>query len=437
MSALPRSLGWLFAGWLLLSPLEANGQDPVPGDIFRALSLDSLAGEVPVYYSPGHAERARKLQEAYGGAVAHYRAMFAGQSRADLTASLALLDPDHWAAFTSSMPYGAAHIDFRSWPMAVAVLPATNDQGVTASLSRQLGTSPGDMERSVDAVGFHEFGHLLMRQYFYGMTLATRAFSVRWFEEFMATYLGLGYLWHTDPMAADPGLTDLLDAIPDSLLRYTSLADFEARPFEEFLTPEGWANYGWYQGQFADRGRQVFEKQGLAFITRVREELPWDRYAGWRTEELLGWLEAIEPGFLVWARSLERRSTAPPPPPPPPPPLSGPFYPEGLDAPMRARLVDGHLAEARAAVERLVAAAGPRAAASTLRPFDDAHNQLAMAQGLVAIATQVHPGGLGHDRPLSSSRRSSRHRAPASPSRSPPAPSDSAGTPPTSCCSGP
>jgi hypothetical protein len=308
MSAFARSLGWLCAGWLLLSPLEAVGQDPAPGDIFGTLPLDSLGGEVPVYYSPGHAERARALQQAYGGAVSHYRAMFGGEARADLTTSLALLEPDHWTAFTSSMPYGAAHIDFRGWPRAVAVLPATNDQGVTAGLFRGLGFQPADMEHAVDAMGFHEFGHLLMRQYFYGMTLATRAFSVRWFEEFMATYLGMGYLWHTDGMAADPIRTDLLNAIPDSLLRYTSLADFEARPLEEFLTPEGWANYGWYQGQFADRGRQVFEQQGLAFIARVREELPWDRYAEWRTEELLGWLEAIEPGFLAWARSLERRS---------------------------------------------------------------------------------------------------------------------------------
>jgi hypothetical protein len=310
MFAFARSARWLFAGWLLLTPLAAVGQDAAPGDIFRALSLDSLAGDVPVYYSPGHAERARALQQAYGGAVSHYRAMFGGEARADLTTSLALLEPEHWAAFTPSMPYGAAHIDFRGWPRAVAVLPATNDQGVTAGLFRELGYSPGDMERAVDAMGFHEFGHLLMRQYFYGMTLATRAFSVRWFEEFMATYLGMGYLWHTDGTTADPIRTDLLDAIPDSLLRYTSLADFEARPLEEFLTPEGWANYGWYQGQFADRGRQVFEQQGLAFIARVREELPWDRYAEWRTEELLGWLEAIEPGFLAWARSLERRSEA-------------------------------------------------------------------------------------------------------------------------------
>jgi hypothetical protein len=78
MSASARSLGWLFGGCLLLSPLEANGQDPVSGDILRTLSLDSLGGEVPVYFSPGQADRARALQQAYGGAVAHYRVMFGG-----------------------------------------------------------------------------------------------------------------------------------------------------------------------------------------------------------------------------------------------------------------------------------------------------------------------------------------------------------------------
>jgi hypothetical protein len=37
MSGCARSLRWLCAGWLLLSPLQAFGQGS-PGDIFRALS---------------------------------------------------------------------------------------------------------------------------------------------------------------------------------------------------------------------------------------------------------------------------------------------------------------------------------------------------------------------------------------------------------------
>jgi thimet oligopeptidase len=199
----------------------------------------------------------------------------------------------------------------------------------------------------------------------------------------MATYLGFGYLWHTEGAAADPIRSDLLNAIPDSLLRFTSLPDFEAQPLEAFLTPEGWINYGWYQGKFADRGRQVFAKQGLEFVRRVRNELPWDRYAEWRSEELLQWLENIDPGFLAWAKSLEDASARNP--------ASAPAYPADLDAPKLARLVDEHLAAARAAVQRLVTVEGPRTAANTLLPYDDARNRELLAEGLIAIAVYVHP----------------------------------------------
>jgi hypothetical protein len=329
MSRIRRVLYCPVALWVFLCPIEAMTQERNAFDALRTLRLDSLVGVVPAYYSPGHAERARALQQAYTGTVTYYREFFHGDQRADLTLNLALLEPVHWAGVTASIPYGAAHIDFSGWPGAIAVLPATNDQGVTAELFRDLGYPPADMERAVDAMGFHEFGHLLMRQYFYGTTLATRAFSVHWFEEFMATYLGFGYLWHTEGAAADPIRSDLLNAIPDSLLRFTSLPDFEAQPLEAFLTPEGWINYGWYQGKFADRGRQVFAKQGLEFVRRVRNELPWDSYAEWRSEELLQWLESIEPGFLAWAKSLEDASARNP--------ASAPAYPADLDAPKLAR----------------------------------------------------------------------------------------------------
>jgi thimet oligopeptidase len=72
-------------------------------------------------------------------------------------------------------------------------------------------------------------------------------------------------------------------------------------------------------------------------------------------------------------------------------PISEPFYPADLDAAKLSRLVDDHLAAARAAVERLVAVTGPRTAENTLRPFDDAYNRGGMANGLAAIAIHVHP----------------------------------------------
>jgi thimet oligopeptidase len=72
-------------------------------------------------------------------------------------------------------------------------------------------------------------------------------------------------------------------------------------------------------------------------------------------------------------------------------PSSPPFYPPDLNAATLAGLVDARLTQARAALDRLVAARPPRTAANTLRPFDDANNEWEAARGLAGIATQVHP----------------------------------------------
>lgn len=91
--------------------------------------------------------------------------------------------------------------------------------------------------------------------------------------------------------------------------------------------------------------------------------------------------------------------------------VSDPVYPAGLDAAMLARLVDGHLADARAAVEHLGSVRRERTAANTLRPFDDANNHVEIAKGLTAIATQVHPDSAIRAEGLKADERISRFRA--------------------------
>lgn len=92
-------------------------------------------------------------------------------------------------------------------------------------------------------------------------------------------------------------------------------------------------------------------------------------------------------------------------------PISDPVYPAGLDSAMLARLVDGHLADAGAAVERLAAVRGRRTAGNTLRPFDDANNAVENALALTAIATQVHPDTAVRAEGLRAQERITRFRA--------------------------
>jgi thimet oligopeptidase len=93
------------------------------------------------------------------------------------------------------------------------------------------------------------------------------------------------------------------------------------------------------------------------------------------------------------------------------PGTSDPVYPAGLDPSMLARLVDGRLANARSAVERLVAIQGPRSAANTLRPFDDACNDVKLAEGLTAIAAELHPDSAVRAEGQRAEKRISRFRS--------------------------
>jgi thimet oligopeptidase len=78
---------------------------------------------------------------------------------------------------------------------------------------------------------------------------------------------------------------------------------------------------------------------------------------------------------------------------------------------MLARLVDGHLADARAALERLGSVRGRRTAANTLRPFDDANAAAKEAEGLIGIATQLHPDSAVRAEGNRAAERLSRFRA--------------------------
>jgi Zn-dependent oligopeptidase len=92
-------------------------------------------------------------------------------------------------------------------------------------------------------------------------------------------------------------------------------------------------------------------------------------------------------------------------------PVSDPVYPAGLDAPTLARLVDARLADARAAMERLVAVRARRTVANTLSPFDDAVNAVQIAEGLARIAAQLHPDSAVRAEGLRAKDRVSRLRA--------------------------
>jgi hypothetical protein len=285
---------WLAAPTAM--PRVLTAQEPGALEVLRALPLDSLDGVMPVYHSIGHAGRAATLQGVYEAAVVFYRDTL--NHRFDAT--LAVLAEEDWTALDWGPPYGMPWVTYRG-PVPVLVLPATTERGVVADLLRRVQLDDSQVGRGIENIGFHELGHALVQQYLYPGELRTP--PVRWFDEFMATYMGQGYTWMTDPATFQEEVQQSAQMLFGPRPPMTSLSDFEAN-YGDLSTSSDGANYGWYQTQFAVRSSEILEARGLEFLTTLRQELPWDRFPEWTSEELLAWLERIEPGFAAWAASL-------------------------------------------------------------------------------------------------------------------------------------
>jgi hypothetical protein len=265
------------------------------------LQLDSLAGTVPVYFSPGYDKRASRVRAMLEEAAAY----FSDSLDTPVAYTLAVLDERHWGALREGLPYGIPYTSIgEPW---LVVLPAQPERSIVYHEHRKH-SDEAVAERFVDLIGFHELGHLYTVEYLYPH-LAGESAPFGWFEEMLATYFAYAFL-----RSVYPEWAAIWDAVIDRTVVFadqqphTSLIDFEEQQSDISRTPKGAvpSNYGWYQAVFHQRVRDVFQQQGLTFLVRIKSELPWKRLEEWTTEQLLTDLEGIAPGFLQWARQLER-----------------------------------------------------------------------------------------------------------------------------------
>jgi hypothetical protein len=282
---------------------RAASEDPSGGitvEAILALSPHVLAGDVPVYHSPGYVRRAAELQAL----IDDGRRFFDDSLGLRAEVSLAVLAEADWSRLTD-VPYT---IPFYSSGAALIFLPATTAGPIVddylASQARlpaarlaRIRDAGFDYEQGahtmVDLIGYHELGHLY-----------TRAYGIQppspWMHEFLATYFAYAYLRRAQPRLAD--LWDgMVAAPPDDRPQHTSLPDFDRLYFG--VGPE---NYFWYQGTYATRATEVFARHGLGFVSAVRDAFPAGGDAAQHSgEEVLAALERIDPGFMAWADSLQ------------------------------------------------------------------------------------------------------------------------------------
>jgi hypothetical protein len=269
------------------------------------LGLPQLPGQIPTYYSNGAKARAQKLEAA----IVDMNAFFQKRLGIRTHVTLAVLDSNDWSQ-VSSQPYGLPNVDEDT---SVIFMPATSGGLAFHQMMGRRDAIPADVlkvyletnhttfeavaDEFVDVIGFHELGHKLCNEY--GINP-----RCHWLNEFVASYFDYAYISERRPESKK--VFDLLGRPSKLRPKNTTLADFE-RLYEEV------DDYGWYQGMFETRIRELYPQKGLKFLKDLHKQFP--AAAGHaRTipvpnpvppEQALGELEKIAPGFETWAKGFQ------------------------------------------------------------------------------------------------------------------------------------
>ena len=268
----------------------------------KELGIPIITGRTLAYYSSGHRQHAEKLQSA----IDDMNAFFQERLTVQTNVALALLDSKGWTDVIGS-PYGLPGVSEGN--PAVIFMPATSgSRAFGLMMARKEGIPPETLEaflkensmtfeaiadQYVDLIGFHELGHPL-----------TANFGIdpknRWLDEFLANYWSYAYISERQPKWKL--VFDLLGRPSKARPKNTSLEDFE----HLYNRVD---DYGWYQGMFESRIREIYPELGLKFLTDLRREFPKTGDSRgfppvgtrMKPEEVLARLEKIAPGFQRWA----------------------------------------------------------------------------------------------------------------------------------------
>lgn len=274
----------------------------------KTLGIASLSGKIPAYYSSGHRQHAEKLQSA----IEDMNAFFQERLRVQTNVVLALLDSKGWTDVTGDR-YGLPMVT--GTPLVI-FMPATSDSPAFGlMMARKEAIPPGTLQtflkdnaisfealadQFVDLIGFHELGHTLTAQF--GIDPKNR-----WLSEFLASYWSYAYISERQPEWKR--VFDLLGRPSEVRPKNTSLEDFE-----RLYT--GVDDYGWYQGMFEARIREIYPELGLKFLRDLRRDFPSNGdspgfaplASRMKPELLLERLEKIAPGFQEWAAGFSSAS---------------------------------------------------------------------------------------------------------------------------------
>lgn len=258
-----------------------------------------LEGKIPTYYTPGLEQKAKEYQELIHNVADFYEEQFGKE----FNIKFALLDSSHW--LFSVVPYG-----FIFYSGGWAVVPGDLDYhrlmrvlGITSSaneLEKALivnDVAPDSLANiAVKLYTIHEVGH-----YYFGR-LSPAKMPETWSNELMASYFSWSYFANKEPQLLKS--FDLFSSINANYYEptYSTLSDFVS-----LYTSMGIENYVWFHSNFFLLLKEIYNNQGLEFLTSVEREFPRNENKKYTIDEAVEIFDKLSDGIVMkWKTELEQ-----------------------------------------------------------------------------------------------------------------------------------
>jgi hypothetical protein len=290
---------------------SATQSNSVPEDfganrarLVHALHNPCLYGRIVTCYTPGYRSRAVALQRFLHGELSFVRLKLA----VSVPLELAVLDERQWPLVEQTLPYAMPSVHGEppialvaaNWAAAKGFYPSADkiqDSEVHQEIARHGLTWDEANAQVGDSLSAHELGHAAIEAY--GINPGSH-----WLDEFLASYIWYAYISDRHPEAL--WLFDVLQAGNElqRSQRFVTLDELDTH-YEDIVESDMKTNnYGWYQGQFIERVRQVYPSRGMDFLKEIRTAFPLDKAPQLGTDETLRRIERIDPSFGEWAKTL-------------------------------------------------------------------------------------------------------------------------------------
>lgn len=257
-----------------------------------------LEGKIPTYYSPGLEKRAMEYQELMHNVADFYEEKLGKE----FDIKFALLDSSNW--LSSIYPYGYMFYS-KGWTVVpgdlnyhrlLRVLGIKSSANELEAALKVNDVTPDSLANIVVKLyTIHEVGH-----YYFGR-LSPAKMPDTWSNELMASYFAWSYFAENEAQLLEP--FELFCSVNSKYYepKYKRLSDFV-----HLYAGMGLENYVWFHSNFFLLLKDIYDNQGMEFLSLVEREFPRTNDKEYTTDEAVEIFNRLSDGIVQkWKTELE------------------------------------------------------------------------------------------------------------------------------------